>query len=43
MRELIVKPEGSSPLKVFYREVRKDGRAYIDYYMTKENAAKPAL
>lgn len=54
MRELIIKPEGSTPLKCFHREVRKDergeyvlcsgmrayivrkdGRAYIDYYMDK--------
>lgn len=61
MRELVIKPEGSTALKVLNREVRKDhrgeyvlwsgmhcylirkdGRAYIDYYMTKENAAKPA-
>jgi hypothetical protein len=54
MRELIIKPEGSTPLATFFRTVRKDangeyvlllgrrayivrkdGRAYIDYYMDK--------
>jgi hypothetical protein len=55
MQEMIIKPEGSTPVAVYYRIVRKDeigeyvllngrrayivrkdGRAYVDYYMDKK-------